>query len=126
MFYELAATIFQVAKFRKYFQPCSFDFYQVNKEQVNSYVWFKDCGYLNIYYLEHAQANGNRNENYSHPKQVSASNNMEGLDGYVLPCPHNYLTLLEKDFEENTYHSIPFSSSVSNALNNTVSNLALY
>lgn len=51
---------------------------------------------------------------------------MECLEGYVLPCPHNYLTLLEKDFEENTYHSIPYNSSVSNALNNTVSNLALY
>ena len=51
---------------------------------------------------------------------------MECLEGYVLPCPHNYLRLLEKDFEENTYHSIPYNSSVSNALNNTVSNLALH
>ena len=87
---------------------------------------FKNCGYLNSYYLEHVQTNGNGNGNYSHLKQIYASNNMECLEGYVLPCPHNYLTLLEKDFEENTYHSIPYNSSVSNALNNTVSNLALY
>ena len=78
------------------------------------------------YYLEHIQTNRNENENVSHLKPISTGNTVESLEGYVLPYSHNYLALLNDEFEENRYHSIPYNNSVSNPLNNTVSKLALY